>query len=187
MYKATRKACFVKKTDRRNSEACLSVVTITFFCFFSDLNSSFINISDSFLFLKRDWFCIWVLTLLFNNHSTKVKEWRLWIRNICLLLWDWEWLENKIGTYFLISKWEREKKMKTKFGNLCIRIVFIFFCIMFCLKYYINFDTYFFYPYNFDIFMYSYHVYIIFHIVLYFYHILIIFYIVFNIIKFSEN
>ena len=55
-----------------------------------------------------------------------------------------------------------------KFDNLYIYIIFIYFCIILDLRRYINFDMYFFYLYNFDIFMYSYHIYIIFHIVSYF-------------------
>ena len=46
--------------------------------------------------------------------------------------------------------------------------VYIFFYIISCLKYYIDFNIYFFYSYNFDTFVYSCCIYIIFFIISYF-------------------
>ena len=49
--------------------------------------------------------------------------------------------------------------------NLCICIIFVFFFhVMSCLRCYIDFNMYFFYLYNFDIFMYSYYIHIIFRV-----------------------
>ena len=59
-----------------------------------------------------------------------------------------------------------------------------FFSCHVVLKFYINFNTYFFYPYNFDIFLYMCRVYVIFHIVSYFnYFFISNNYIVFNITR----
>ena len=58
-----------------------------------------------------------------------------------------------------------------RFSNSCIYVVFFlcyvifFFRIMLCLRCYINFNTYFFYPYNFDILVYQYRVHIIIRVV----------------------
>ena len=69
--------------------------------------------------------------------------------------------------------WSRQNSLKLDFENYCIRMMFIFFIscnffFMSCLKCYIDFDKYFFYLYNFDIFVYPYCVYIIIYVESYF-------------------
>ena len=60
--------------------------------------------------------------------------------------------------------------MSCFFPMLCVFFpcYVFFFCVMSCLRYYIDFDTYFFYSYNFDIFVYLCRVHVIIHIMSYF-------------------